>query len=456
MPLSQDKKRNILTTIYLFISLFGAFSQSTNSKEIDKYKKICKEYIFRDYQGMFKEPKGVLTYPYITPGSRTYSSQLWDWDSWFTGIALEQILLETGDPKKKAEGLKYQQGCVLNFLNFQRWGWIPILISHDSPAPEKYCPENPHIVNMHKPMLAQQAAFIVKQNGGDAKWLDDKFEDLQFFVNHYINYQKHKETGLYFWMTDEAIGVDNDPATFYRPNKSSANIFLNCLMYKELLAMNYLCKQLNRDEIGTFYAREAQELKEAIQKNCWDEWTGYFYSCDLNLLPIQTPDKPWSLHSGNPRTYSCLIQRIHSFTGFMAMWAGIATPEQAKRMVSNHFRDSATLNCNYGIRSLSKLEKMYDVRATGNPSSWLGPVWGISNYIVFRGLANYGYNEEATEMAHKTILLFGKDFEKTGNLHEYYLPDSGEPVLNKGFQNWNYLVINMMAWLDKKNVVAEF
>jgi len=59
-------------------------------------------------------------------------------------------------------------------------------------------------------------------------------------------------------------------------------------------------------------------------------------------------------------------------------------------------------------------------------------------------------------MAHKTILLFGKDFEKTGNLHEYYLPDSGEPVLNKGFQNWNYLVINMMAWLDKKNVVAEF
>lgn len=451
-----NKMKNVLIVFSILFSSFQLYCQDIMQMDVAKYKKICQENIYKDYKGMLKEPKGVLKYPYVTPGSQTYATQLWDWDSWFSSIALDQITANIGTKKDKDEVQKYEQGCVLNFLSFQKYGWIPIVISHDSPELDKYCPENPWNVNIHKPMLAQQAAFITQRNDGDATWLNEKFEDLQFFVNHYISNQRHKETGLYFWINDEMIGIDNDPATFFRPEKSSANIFLNCLMYKELLAMVYLCKQLNREEIGIAYANEAESLKQAIRKNCWDEWTGFYYSCDLNLLPIKAPDKFNHLHSGNPRTYSCLIQRLHTFTGFMAMWAGIATPEQAKRMVEQHYKDTATLNCNYGIRSMSKLEKMYDLRATGNPSSWLGPVWGVSNYIVFRSLVNYGYNREAKEIAEKTILLFGKDYEQNGALHEYYLPDSGMPVLNKGFQDWNYLVINMAAWLDGNQVIHEF
>jgi len=53
-------------------------------------------------------------------------------------------------------------------------------------------------------------------------------------------------------------------------------------------------------------------------------------------------------------------------------------------------------------------------------------------------------------------LLLGRDYERFGALHEYYLPDNGEPVLNKGFQNWNLLVLNMAAWLDGKPFVTEF
>ena len=33
---------------------------------------------------------------------------------------------------------------------------------------------------------------------------------------------------------------------------------------------------------------------------------------------------------------------------------------------------------------------------------------------------------------------------------------AGEPILNPGFQNWNYLVLNMIAWLEDKPVAAEF
>ena len=287
--------------------------------------------------------------------------------------------------------------------------------------------------------------------------LRDKFPNLQSFVDRYINYQKNKATGIYFWINDVAIGVDNDPSTFFRPERSSGNLYLNCLMYKELKAMSYLAKQLNMTGIDTFYEKQAGELKSVIRNLCWDEWTGFYYSVDLNLVSIdQQPKGKWQMHTGSPRNYDCLIQRFGKWRGFMAMWPDIATPGEAKRMVEEHFKNEKTLNAAYGIRSMSKLEKMYDLRATGNPSNWRGPIWGISNFIVFKALVIYGYNKEALELAEKTILLFGKDYERFGTLHEYYLPDNGEPVLNKDFQDWNYLVLNMIAWYEGKPVIEEF
>ena len=140
----------------------------------------------------------------------------------------------------------------------------------------------------------------------------------------------------------------------------------------------------------------------------------------------------------------------------MAMWAGVATQQQAKEIVERHYRDTTSFNSLAGVRTLSPLEKMYNVKASGNPSSWQGPIWINVNYLVFRGLIKYGFTEDARELAEKTIILLGRDFERFGALHEYYLPDNGEPVLNKGFQNWNFLVLNMIAWLDGRPMVKEF
>ena len=56
----------------------------------------------------------------------------------------------------------------------------------------------------------------------------------------------------------------------------------------------------------------------------------------------------------------------------------------------------------------------------------------------------------------KRFRLFGRDLERFGTLHEYYQPENGEPILNPGFQNWNYLVLNMVEWLKGREPVAEF
>ena len=446
----------------LSLSLMAQVPERT-SENIQKYKEICRKHIYKDMKGMYREAGGSLKFPFLAPGSNQYLDMLWDWDSWLSNIALRQILLENGTDKDREQALKYEQGCVLNSLSYGGMdGWIPIWIERNAPSREEMLKtRNPWKSNMHKPTLAQHAAFIAKNMNGDAEWLREDFYTLQAFVSKYLNFHRHKATGLMYWET-EAIGVDNDPSTFYRPHESSGSIFLNAMMYKELEAMSYLAECLKLPDIAQRFHQEAETLKEKIREHCWDPRDGFYYSVDLNLLPVEKPDidallpDKLYLHVGQPRTYDCLIQRFSVWSGFMAMWAGIATPEQAKEIVERQFHDTRSFNAPAGIRTLSPLEKMYDTRASGNPSSWQGPIWINVNYLVFRGLVEYGFTEEARELAEKTILLLGRDYELFGALHEYYLPDNGEPVLNKGFQNWNLLVLNMAAWLDGKPVITEF
>lgn len=430
---------------------------------VEKYAELCKKHIYKEMNGMYREPGKSLKRPFLAPGSSQYLDMLWDWDSWLSDVALRQILLDKGTKADSLKALKYEQGCVLNSLDYGGMdGWIPIWIERDAPSREEMLKRrNPWKSNMHKPTLAQHAAFITRTMNGDAEWLREKFYYLQAFEAKYMNFHRHKATGLLYWETDEAIGVDNDPSTFYRPHESSGSIFLNALMYKELQAMAYLARRLDMAAIADDYDRQAATLLGCIREHCWDRRDGFYYSVDLNLLPVEKPDikglNPGDLylHVGQPRNYDCLIQRFSVWSGFMAMWAGIATKEQAALMVRQAV-DTTSFCAPAGIRTLSPLEKMYNLKASGNPSSWQGPVWINVNYMVFRGLLRYGYEAEARQLAEKTVLLLGRDFERFGALHEYYLPENGEPVLNKGFQNWNFLVLNMIAWLEGRKAVEEF
>lgn len=421
--------------------------------KLEKYIALIKRQLTRDYEGMFREAGGVFAYPFLVPGSASYSDCLWDWDSWLADVALCQILQDLNDAEATQKALPYQQGCILNFLN---WGgsdgWLPITVSRSQKIAD-IRPANIYKSNMHKPCLAQHAALLVSRADDDAEWLRDHFAVMQCFVNNYLNHHQHPETGLLYWQDDYAIGVDNDPCIFYRPPASTGSIYLNSLMYRELIAIEFLCRCLRLDEVGDHYAIAASNLAETIKTHCWDERDGFFYNTDINLQPI---DRTHWLHMGQPRSWSSLIMRIGVWSGFLAMWSGIATPDQAERVVHEHLLNEKTFCATYGVRTLSKMEKMYDLRASGNPSSWLGPVWGVSNYLVFSGLVKYGFISEAKSLVEKTIYLFGRDLERFGALHEYYQPDNGEPIINRGFQNWNYLVLNMIAWLEGRTRVNEF
>lgn len=398
-----------------------------------EYKKLIFDYAKSNYIKMFRQPSGNLRYKYIVPGS-VYDDCLWDWDSWLTNIALRKIAADN-------ELKEYEKGCILNFIeNMYPTGAMPIFITHNSKYPDiKDCETQ----NIHKPCLAQHALFICSQNK-DFKWLEPYFDKIETFVGFYINNCRH-ESGLYFWLNDNAIGVDNDPCTFYRPDRSSASVYLNCMMYKELQAVSELAAVFGYDDKKCLYENMAKELCHAVREHMWDERNGFYYNVDINLLPINSES---ALHSGCPRHWNNIIQKIDVWSGFMAMWAGIATKEQAERMVAENYKNEKTFNSPYGVRTLSKLEKMYRIIKSDNPSCWLGPIWGISNYMTFVGLCNYGFNAEARELAGKTVRLLGEDLKRCGEFHEYYHPDTGEGINNPGFQNWNLLVVDMMEYLD--------
>lgn len=403
---------------------------------ISQYISAITSYAKMQFKKCFRKASGKLKYPFFVPGAG-YAQELWDWDSWLTDIALIQIADNT-------DISEYQKGCVLNFLDkADKEGRIPINIIADRDSLFDLKPNTD--VNIHKPCLCQHS-LLISEKVGDAEWLRERFTTLERFLEWYRTNCYHSESGLYVWVNDFAIGIDNDPCVFYRPHKSTGSIFLNCLMYGELCAAQKLCNILgvgNSDR----YEAQAKELASAIQRECWDERDGFFYSADVNLEPID--EGKW-LHSGAPRHWNSLPMRIGVWAGFLPLYNGIATKEQAKRLVE-HLQDESTFCANYGVRSLAKTERMYVIKPSSNPSCWLGPVWGNINYFVFEGLLRYGYTELAERLACKTVTLFGKDLEKCGEFHEYYHPDTGEGVYNQGFQSWNLLSFNMAQWLAQKS-----
>ncbi len=420
---------------------------------LERWSRLLTEYIHESAEEMTREPEGILAHPYTVPSSPDspyYSSALWDWDAWTISIALGQVEADTGRPGHFGA---YEEGSILNFLDHtDEDGVMPIRLSpvdsleHGDPSRAGGFSQN-----MHKPVLAQHAALLARRRRS-AEWLRPHMATVDAFLNRYLESHVHPELGLAYWQTDFAVGIDNDPSVYYRPDRSTAAIYLNSLLYRELLAAGYLWEELGDLPTANLWRGRAQDLADALHTHAWDERDGTFYSVDLGLRPIDTDD--W-LHRGAPRHWSGQLLRIDNWSSFLPMWAGFATQQQAERM-RERYLDARTFNASYGVRTLSRLEKQYDLRASNNPSNWLGPIWGISNYLVFRGLVKYGFADDARQLAEKTVSLFGADLETNGSLHEYYHPDNGEPIITHNFQNWNFLVLNMIAYLEGRPAVTEF
>lgn len=418
-------------------------------QDLEHYEQLLRTYIGAQAETILKAPAHYLKHPFVDPGS-IYDGNLWDWDSFWAVYAL----LNMADDSNRERYIAHAKGNIYNFLDYQlEDGYIPMMIEKSS-LPEPYLigkRKEGHLLNMHKPFLCQQVA-IISGACGDYRWIEPHLEPLERYFACYDRDYYHENSGLYVWADDVMIGMDNDPATFGRPRFSTANIYLNSFMVSELRAFAHIAGELGRTELQARFAAKADALSAAVQAECWDPRDKFYYSVDVD---IQTRPYDW-FHTGLGVFWKTLPIKIRVWSGFIPLWSRIADAGQAAMLADLHAADSNTFNSPSGIATLAQDEKMFDCRATNNPSNWLGPIWIVANYVVFRGLMNYGHRREARELCEKTVRLLGRDLEKTGVLHEYYVPSTGEPVMNGGFLNWNLLVLNMIDELRGKPPVSRF
>jgi Glycogen debranching enzyme len=417
-------------------------------------RELIKDYLMQNVALVMKQPYGNYKFPFIDPGSPAYSGNLWDWDTFWAVYSLINVADNENVPEDFAEKVKlHAKGNVLNFLNFQLPdGYIPMMVNNPN-DPEPYLLKkhtDGEILNMHKPFLCQQIC-LASGYSGSFDWIKEKLPKLELYFNCYDTYYYNQTCGLYVWADDVMIGVDNDPSTFGRPRFSTAGIFLNSFLVREFQSMAKIYENFDNKEKAEHYNKKAKTLAQKIQSECWDNRDKLFYSVDVD---IKSRPYDW-FHKGLGVFWNTLFIKVRCWSSFLPMLVGIATKEQAAELVK-HITDEATFWSPYGIRSLSRDEKMYNCEATGNPSNWLGPIWIITQYVVFRGLMNYGYQKEAKDLCERTLKLLGDDLRKTNTLHEYYVPETGEPVINGGFVNWNILALNMADELENKESAGRF
>jgi len=389
---------------------------------------------------MFHEPSGCLKHPYLDPGG-PYSKTLWDWDSFWAATALLGISEVTGDKQFQERVLYYAKGSLMNFFDHQgEDGSISILLSDTDPDWFDST-KNPE-TNMAKPMLGQFCLLLDKYNYLNA---DECLKQLKKFYDCYKQRYSDEKTGLYLWANDAAIGVDDDPATWGRPPFSSASIFLNSFLYEDFKSAATFAEKHDEKELYEFFMENADSLKTAINKYCRDDKDGLYYSVDVQCTQNLSAHRHFDTLNKNLEPFwACLPLKVASWSSFIPLWSALPDIEFAEIMVDSHLMDSKEFWTDYGIRSLAADEKMYSPEASrGNPSNWLGPIWIISNYVIWKGLKTYGYNDIAEKLADNIIKLLSDDYRKNGFFHENYSPETGQGIAGPGFWNWNLLVCLM-------------
>jgi len=195
--------------------------------------------------------------------------------------------------------------------------------------------------------------------------------------------------------------------TSYRLENRCANmatIDLNCLLYKyetdiantirthfdDKLAIpaEFCAGNLTPDEQQTsaLWDARAEKRKAAIHKYCWSPSKGMFFDYDTAKEEIST---------------------YESATTFWALWAGVATPEQAAELVAGGLPRFEAVG---GLTSTT-LESRGELGPGRPQRQWDYPFgWAPQQMMAWAGLERYGFGEDAARVAYRWLYMMTRAF----------------------------------------------
>lgn len=287
--------------------------------------------------------------------------------------------------------------------------------------------KEPRPTQMFKPFLAQIAVLGSTQRHNDYSWLrDGYYEKLQKYIDRWFAYDAD-HNGLPVWNSADASGMDNQYSragvfdAFY-----DEGVDLECYLVRELRAMAVIANQLGKHKEAEEYAKRARRLSTTINTILWDDKDGFYYDRDQ-------------------KTGQRI--RVKSVAGFLPLWAGVATPAQARRLVKQHLLNEKEFWTKYPVPSYALTEPDYyqGSKTERGECNWRGTTWIPTNYMIFHGLVRYGFKQEARTLADRT---FDLALNQNASTREYYDADTGQGNGLNPFWGWSSLAYAMPLEYD--------
>jgi hypothetical protein len=295
-----------------------------------------------------------------------------------------------------------------------------------------------------KPFLAQLVVLGCRQDKDNYAWLTTApvagqdsiakvtepangsyYARLKKYLDKWFSYDGDNN-GLPTWNSADEAGTDNQ---WSRAGQLAAfeveGVDLASYLVRELRAMAVIATHLDeKADAGAFTAR-ADGVAKLVNDLCWDEREGMYFDRSEKTKAL--------VH-------------VKSATNFMPLFAGIATPERAKRTVEERLLNPNEFWLAYPVASYAKTEPDYYQGTHRLPNgakecNWRGPTWAPTNYMIFQGLLHYGFTTEAKDLASR---LLDMALIKNQNLREYYNAETGEGIGQTQFWGFTALYYTML------------
>ncbi len=187
----------------------------------------------------------------------------------------------------------------------------------------------------------------------------------------------------------------------------TATLNLNTIDTNSLYALSAdnlirIAHELGHTEDEAVFREQYETIGRLINEHLWDEETGTYR------------DRFWKSAGGHLSSRKAAVM-------LYTMAAGIATREQADRLVYEHLLNPKEFWGEWVVPTISRDDPAYPEQYY-----WRGTIWPPMNFLVYEGLKRYGYDEVAAQLADKTYRLLKKNWEANGGLYENYNSITGE------------------------------
>jgi hypothetical protein len=265
----------------------------------------------------------------------------------------------------------------------------------------------------------------------DKQFLSEAYESGKKFYNYYVSNRDADNDGLCEWGAHAVLECVRDArvAVWDKVDWPSnfEGIDLNVMLVSEANALSEMAEELGKTDEAANWKRDAEKRTELINKTFWDSETEFFYNVDKN-------DQDFSFKTKNDL-------KIQEIIGFLPLWANTATDEHAEKLMK-HLTNPNTFWRRFGIPTLSAEDDYY------NPIGyWNGPIWVQWQYLIFRGLINYGYNDEAKQLVYKVLDNVINQLKTDHWFWEFYSADDYQAGWNKAYI-WTGIVARMLIDIE--------